>query len=190
MQKLTDLKVFEDACEIVGLDAQQVNKLITDWMKMLLVIPNLTDVSVEAYVRITIVVRAANQITNEGKPWVPNWKDSNEAKYFPWFDLSGPSGFRFGVCDRWTSASGVGSRLCFKTYETAEYIGKQFEDLYRQFMVISEEETVTIELDKLTALKKEIYKEIRVLEKQGLSNITHEDLLIMTLLQRNKLVVE
>lgn len=169
MQKLTDLKVFEDACKIVGLDGEQVNKLIAEWMKMILVIPNLTDASVEAYVRITIVVRAANQITNDGKPWVPNWKDSNEAKYAPWFDLSGPSGFRFNGCVIWLSLSCVGSRLCFKTYETAEYIGKQFEDLYRQFMVITETPVKKFE-DRLKDLKVRMYRELLAKKKEELTD--------------------
>lgn len=32
---------------------------------------------------------------NEG--WTPNWDDSSEGKYYPWFKM-GSSGFRFGAC--------------------------------------------------------------------------------------------
>jgi hypothetical protein len=71
---------------------------------------------------------------NEG--WLPDWNNSNEVKYVPWFDMRGSSGFRFGGCDYWRTYSGVGSRLCFKSRELAEYAGKQFEEVYKQFMVI------------------------------------------------------
>ena len=190
MQKLTDLKVFEDACKIVGLDAEQVNKLIAEWMKMILVIPDLTDVSVEAYVRITVVIRAANQLANNGKPWVPNWKDPNQARHTPYFEMGGSSGFRLYAFGYWGSHSYVGSRLCFISEEVAEYVGTQFLYLYEQLMVISEKAALSVDEDKLINFKKDIYKEIRMLEKKGLSNLTQEDLLIMTLLERNKSVVE
>ncbi|CAA0192838.1 hypothetical protein [Tenacibaculum maritimum] len=69
---------------------------------------------------------------NEG--WTPNWDNSNEHKYYPWFKM-GSSGFRFVVCDYWTTDSFVGSRLCFKSRKLAKYAGEQFEDLYKKFMI-------------------------------------------------------
>lgn len=69
---------------------------------------------------------------NEG--WVPDWSNSNEYKYFPWFEMRGSSGFRFGGHGHWYSVSHVGSRLCFRTRELAEYAGKQFQHIYGQFM--------------------------------------------------------
>lgn len=71
---------------------------------------------------------------NEG--WTPNWRNSNEVKYVPWFEMAGSSGFRFFVCVHWVSDSCVGSRLCFKTRELAEYAANQFTDVYRSFMLI------------------------------------------------------
>lgn len=71
---------------------------------------------------------------NEG--WVPNWSNSNEVKYAIWFEMRGSSGFRFHDYDSWTSTSDVGSRLCFKSRELAEYAGKKFQDLYENFMTI------------------------------------------------------
>ena len=66
--------------------------------------------------------------------WTPDWDNSNEYKYYPWFKM-GSSGFRFGDCDGWDAVSGVGSRLCFKSRKLAEYAGEQFEDVYKQFMI-------------------------------------------------------
>jgi len=71
---------------------------------------------------------------NEG--WTPNWSNYNEYKYYPWFELDGSSGFRYGGYDRRHSGSAVGSRLCFKSRELAEYAGKQFIEVYKQFMLI------------------------------------------------------
>jgi len=81
-----------------------------------------------------ILVRLA-KVLNEG--WEPDWSNSNEYKYYPWFEMKGSSGFRFLGNDSWGTFSLVGSRLCFKSRELAEYAGKQFEDVYRKFMVIN-----------------------------------------------------
>lgn len=71
---------------------------------------------------------------NEG--WLPDWADSSQDKYFPWFEMKGSSGFRFRDRAAWRTTSLVGSRLCFKSRELAEYAGKQFTDVYKKFMVI------------------------------------------------------
>lgn len=70
---------------------------------------------------------------NEG--WEPDWNDNNQYKHFPWFHMAGSSGFRFCGYDTWATDSRVGSRLCFKSRELAEYAGKQFADLYNKFML-------------------------------------------------------
>src|SRR5690606_7953551 len=78
-----------------------------------------------------VIVKALN----EG--WVPNWNDSNEYKYFPWFflnDKNGSSGFRFDGNDLWPANSHVGSHLCLKSSELANYAGEQFTQVYEKFM--------------------------------------------------------
>ena len=77
------------------------------------------------------IIRAA---LNEG--WTPAWTKSSEAKYYPWFDMSSGSGLACGDFGRVGSGSGVGSRLCFKSRELAEYAGKQFISIYEKFMTI------------------------------------------------------
>lgn len=85
-----------------------------------------------AYRQVKLIVRALN----EG--WVPDWRNSSEYKYFPWFDMDGSagSGFSFADCARWFSDSTVGSRLCFKSRELAQHAGEQFENIYKEFMLI------------------------------------------------------
>lgn len=80
--------------------------------------------------------RLAKLITkslNDG--WAPNWDNDNEVKYVPWFYMGGSAGFRYHDCGGWFSYSNVGSRLCFKSSDLAEYAGKQFTEVYKQFML-------------------------------------------------------
>lgn len=114
--KITDrIKSFKDACEALGLnqDDDLFNTGIADEV---------------AYKKLKIII----WVLNEG--WVPDWDDSNQRKWFPWFYLDKP-GFRFHDTHygwTFTIATG-GSRLCFKSKELAEYAANQFLALYKQF---------------------------------------------------------
>jgi hypothetical protein len=82
------------------------------------------------------VIRAA---LNEG--WIADWSNRNEYKYWPYFEYSkGVSGFGFSdtCCDLGHSYTSVGSRLCYKSRELAEYAGKQFIEVYNQFLLINQ----------------------------------------------------
>ena|SRR5690554_5143251 len=85
-----------------------------------------------AYRKIKLIVEALN----EG--WTPDWTNSNEYKYYPWFRLGSPSGGGFSSydCANDCTHSGVGSRLCFKSRELAKYAGNQFEGLYKEYFVL------------------------------------------------------
>ncbi|ASK29690.1 hypothetical protein CEY12_06035 [Chryseobacterium sp. T16E-39] len=85
-----------------------------------------------AYRQIKLIVKALN----EG--WIPDWTNSKQYKYFPWFNMgsSSGSGFSYGGYGGWNARSAVGSRLCFKSRELAEYAGKQFTEIYKQYMTI------------------------------------------------------
>lgn len=67
--------------------------------------------------------------------WEPDYSNSSEYKYYPFFDLSA-GGFSFDGCSCATARTYVGARLVFKSKELAEYAGKQFIDVYKQFMTI------------------------------------------------------
>jgi hypothetical protein len=127
--KYTDLKTFEDACKVEGLDAGQL-------INALSLLPEKEKNATEAFVKLSVVARAANRLENDGQEWKPDWSDHDQWKYYPWFEMGGSSGFRFGVCGRWCSCSCVCSRLCFISYEVAEHIGRQFTEMYKSLMVI------------------------------------------------------
>jgi len=82
------------------------------------------------YILLKMIVEALN----EG--WKPDWSNSSEYKYYPWFEMAS-SGFRFNDYDFWYSFSFVGSRLCFKSRELAEYAGKTFLEEYKKYMLIN-----------------------------------------------------
>ncbi|MFV5697782.1 hypothetical protein ACM55H_05385 [Flavobacterium sp. ZT3R17] len=74
---------------------------------------------------------------NEG--WLPDWTNSNEYKYAPYFRMGSSSGvgFSYHDYDVWAASSGVGSRLCFKSSDLASHAGKLFEqEIYKPLFTI------------------------------------------------------
>lgn len=130
---MEQLKTFEDACKIEGLDPE---KVIPDFSSY----PKQHRKSMEAHAKIVIIVAAANRLDNDGKTWIPDYSNADEPKYEIWwlydFGKKGvPSGFRFYDRAYWSTYSAVGSRLCLKTWKTAKYIAKQFEALYNDYLL-------------------------------------------------------
>lgn len=84
---------------------------------------------------------------NEG--WKPNWADTDEYKFYPWFYIEvsevQTEGASYGAAAGLSYAStnnaaadtiaDVGSRLCFHDRETARYAGRTFTDLYAQILI-------------------------------------------------------
>lgn len=71
------------------------------------------------------------EVLNEG--WVPNWEDENEYKWHIWFKQGAGFGFSSTYYAYWFAFSFVGSRLCFKSREIAEYAAKTFPKCYQKF---------------------------------------------------------
>lgn len=118
-QKITDrIKTFEDACAELGLTTSDV------------VHKNDTCDEV-AYKQLKTIAKALNE------NWKPDWNNTSEYKYYPWFEYKKGIGFVFDVCGYDIQRSGVGSRLCFKNRELAEYAAKQFQSIYNDFLTIN-----------------------------------------------------
>ncbi len=124
-QKITDrVKTFEDSCNVLGIE--HVVKVDTIGLPK-------DEISIIAYAKLIIIARALN----EG--WTPDWGNRNQYKYFPWFEMNqAGSGFSRSYYDNWYSDAGVGSRLCYKSEELASYAGKQFQDIYEDFLTIKQ----------------------------------------------------
>jgi len=119
------VKSYEDACIALGLPTD-FGIGSTD----LIGIGAVDTKSVIAYTKLIIIARALN------KGWSPNWNDSNEYKYYPWFKMNtSGSGLSDDGYDGWGTISSVPARLCFKSSELAEYAGKQFIELYTEYFL-------------------------------------------------------
>ena len=73
------------------------------------------------------------QAWNKADGFEPDFSNTSQYKYFPWFEYSrDAAGFVYvGTSHAATAANAyIGSRLCFMTRERAEQFGKQFIDLW------------------------------------------------------------
>ena len=107
-----DIKTLEDACGVLGIKPPS----------------EIEDPDIVAYQKLKIIIRAINQ------GWTPDWNDSNQYKYWPWFVLSSGFGFSYSFYSYDYADTSVGSRLCFESREKSDYTAQQFLDLYKQFL--------------------------------------------------------
>src|SRR4030042_6616516 len=93
-----DIKTFEDACNELDLTQEDLTGIRNDEKPDEI-----------AYKKLKIVVAAINQ------GWIPDWDNTDQRKWYPWFNLS--SGFGFSSADYGYDYAGtsVGSRLCFES---------------------------------------------------------------------------
>ncbi len=117
------VKTYADACAVLGIEP--VNEAVLAKL-------GFTKDEI-AYRKLKTIAEALN----EG--WRPNWADSDEYKYWPWFVSNGAdAGFSCATTSYTASytAAAFGSRLCYKTRELAAYAGRQFEGIYNDFLLI------------------------------------------------------
>lgn len=122
---ITDrVKSFEDACQVLGISTNvpEVKGLPRKHQKAII-----------ANYKLIIIAEALN----EG--WKPNWQDSDEYKYYPWFGMSNPAGVGYSYTNSTASSAGatVGSRLCLKNRELAIYFGQTFTDLFNDSLLLN-----------------------------------------------------
>lgn len=146
------IKTFEDACREIGIDAEAWNR---DKISLGL------EPDVLAFLKLRIIVKALN----EG--WEPRFTE-DECRYYPWFilytgeeynkldeeeksrvvfrsdysagALGGVSCASAGSDSSYAYAS-IGVRLAFKTSELAAYCGRQFLDIWADFVFLPEEKS-------------------------------------------------
>lgn len=117
------VKTYADACAVLGIEP--VNEDVLTKL-------GFTKDEI-AYRKLKTIAEALN----EG--WRPNWADSNEYKYWPWF-VYNPAAAGFSFASTYAAASNTntnfGSRLCYKTRELAAYAGRTFEGIYNDYLLI------------------------------------------------------
>lgn len=74
---------------------------------------------------------------NKADNFIPDYDNTNQYKWFPWFQKRGTAGFVYANANNTASnaSANIGSRLCFSTSERAEQFGKQFIDLWNDFLL-------------------------------------------------------
>ncbi|MBO9671986.1 MAG: hypothetical protein J7577_00970 [Sphingobacteriaceae bacterium] len=112
------IKTLQDACEYNGIDYNTFIKVNSELPK-----------DEAAYRALKQIVLALN----EGVQM--NYNNVKEYKYYPWFNSVG-SGAGFSCKDYGLaySFSAVGSRLCFRKSDVAIYAGKQFTQIYNDYI--------------------------------------------------------
>ena len=146
------IKTFEDACHEIGIDAEAWNR---DKISLGL------EPDVLAFLKLRIIVKALN----EG--WEPQFTE-DECRYYPWLilytgeeynklDEEEKSRVVYRSCNNANALGGVsyasaysgssntfafmGVRLAFKTSELAAYCGRQFLDIWADFVFLPEEKS-------------------------------------------------
>lgn len=146
------IKTFEDACHEIGIDAEAWNR---DKISLGL------EPDVLAFLKLRIIVKALN----EG--WEPRFTE-DECRYYPWFILYtgeeynkldeeeksrvvyrssgnayalGGVSFAYAYYDSSFAYAFVGVRLAFKTSELAAYCGRQFLDIWADFVFLPEKKS-------------------------------------------------
>lgn len=146
------IKTFEDACHEIGIDAEVWNR---DKISLGL------EPDVLAFLKLRIIVKALN----EG--WEPRFTE-DECRYYPWFILYtgeeynkldeeeksrvvcrsygcayawGGVSCAFAYDDSSGASARIGVRLAFKTSELAAYCGRQFLDIWADFVFLPEKKS-------------------------------------------------
>lgn len=87
-----------------------------------------------AYNRLCTIAQAWNKADG----FKPDFSNTSQYKYFPWFEYSrDAAGFVYAPTTYTTTFAHahIGSRLCFKTRERAMQFGKQFIDLWNEVLL-------------------------------------------------------
>lgn len=116
-RKFDEIRTFEDACEQIGVNPLSVFSDIDTYDEI-------------AYKKLKIIAKAINQ------GWTPDWSNTNQKKWWPWFDLSSGFGFSYSDYHYSNAYAHVGSRLCFESEAKSDYCAKQFIRLYQELLTI------------------------------------------------------
>lgn len=118
-----NIKTFNDACEHLGINPNNLpdtSHLEFDLAK-----------SIIAHYKLIIIFKA----TNNG--WTPDWTNSNECKYYPWFKVvSSGAGLSSSGYNCTNTHTGVGSRLYTDKPEKAEFLGTQFREIFEDYLLL------------------------------------------------------
>ena len=87
------------------------------------------EISINAFTKIQYI----SEVLNEG--WNPNFKNTNEYKYYPCFEYkNSPGEWCFCISYYYLLHGAVCFGFYFKTKELSDYAGKQFLEIYKEYL--------------------------------------------------------
>jgi hypothetical protein len=88
----------------------------------------------EKYINACAIIPKISEVFNEG--WIPNFNNSKEYKYFPYFIKDKVSGSGWLVCSGYYDGDDacMGSGFYFKTDILAKLAGERFIDIYIDYL--------------------------------------------------------
>lgn len=116
--RMDRVKTYDDACSVLGISP---NPKIFD---------GLPEDEI-AYIKLKTITKALNGW------WKADYQSKDQQKWYPCFYITGTSiiTLTFSHAESPLSRSDIGSRLCFRSKELAEYAGRQFIGLYEKFLL-------------------------------------------------------
>lgn len=85
----------------------------------------------EKVVNATVKINYISLALNEG--WIPDFNDTSQRKYYPYFVFSAGGWSVFGAAS-WNAVAGVGSGFYYKDEKTALHAAKTFLEIYRDYL--------------------------------------------------------
>lgn len=89
---------------------------------------NKQQLSVNAFIDIQNISKVLNE------DWIEDWDNSNQYKYYPWFEKKKVSGWCFDCSHADCYYGIVGFGFYYKTSEIAKYVGNQFLKVYQDYL--------------------------------------------------------
>lgn len=118
---IEEINSFEDACRVLGIEDSKSEINILESLS------TPTKHKLIAFYKLEIIIRALNN------GWIPNWDNSNEAKYWNWWTMASGFSYYYTYCSG--TRTFVPSALCLKTSELAKHCAKiaikEYKILYK-----------------------------------------------------------
>lgn len=89
-----------------------------------------------AHYKLLKCIQAKNKLNNN---WQPDWKDSNQRKYFPWLWVKATDtgvGLSYHGNVYSFSSTFIGSRLCLGSAEDCKAIFEECKEFYEEYFLI------------------------------------------------------
>ena len=79
-----------------------------------------------------IHIQAIEEVFNEG--WVPNWKNTGEYKYYPYFEYKAQGGWSLFFCYFFFYSGSDGQPAFFKSKEIVGHVIRYFMFVYKDYL--------------------------------------------------------